>query len=643
MTNTTPVLNLNTAQLAELTRLQTSGQYPTMYRYLKTQVDAAVNSEPAGSARRQDLGILSNWLQNAADINANNGSFKSEFVRAAVDAYSLQTNGVGISNAKFQDASNKLANDVYRSISREGGILSAQEIINVDVKSAVDYLELKNQWGWAGTLGDRLPVWLGGLGQDMVQIDTGLSLPSYLAELTKVGLSNLYGGNTAVAKSVAKQFIQWVGSEQAYFNSSSAVYSQPTAQQLAPDGVTPLFKQVITPVGTTSKLHTTWIKDSNGNYQKVEYTETLKSNGAWSVNSLIVGQYNSNGSPVKASQYNFDSNGNTTSTKALVPTAGGSWVDAPKGAPTSPIEKVVGQTFTYQTTTLAGTSNAGMFTATEVTNTKTGQVDYIIRHNGTGEAIASGSNYVVNANDTITTTSGGTQFTHALSDGRMRVMQSVDGSGMVVGQNGNDFYFDAGSSVQHKPNGSIVIKSPQVGGSYTESTYSNQALQSVVRITSAVGGNPIAGFSAISTSSNGSNWSAPTYTFTNANAASEADYAAWAGLSNGTVSRNDFANIVNASRDYLVLPNPVGGGSSVNYTPAPWALPTAPVNYTPAPWAPPTKPNYFDPLPIGAFYDSQSTAFDNAASVARSTARAMNTSGQAPLASANCSSWQRAA
>jgi hypothetical protein len=318
---------------------------------------------------------------------------------------------------------------------------------------------------------------------------------------------------------------------------------------------------------------------------------------------LIVGQYNSNGSPVKASQYNFDSNGNTTSTKALVPTAGGSWIDAPKGAPTSPIEKIAGQTFTYQTTTLAGTTNAGMYTATEVTNTKTGQVDYIIRHNGTGEAIASGSNYVVNANDTVTTTSGGTQFTHALSDGRMRVMQSVDGSGMVVGQNGNDFYFDAGSSVQLKPNGSIVIKSPQVGGSYTESTYSNQALQSVVRITSAVGGNPIAGFSAISTSSNGSNWSAPTYTFTNANAASEADNAVWAGLANGTVSRTDFENIANASADYLVNP-------ANTFTPP-----------SPDPYS-----FWFDP--IGAFYDSQSAAFDNAASVANKTTRVMNANGQ---------------
>jgi hypothetical protein len=43
----------------------------------------------------------------------------------------------------------------------------------------------------------------------------------------------------------------------------------------------------------------------------------------------------------------------------------------------------------------------------------------------------------------------------------------------------------------------------------------------------------------------------------------------------------------------------------------------------------PSNNNYLNPFPIGAFYDSQSTAFDNAASVARSTARAMNASGQA--------------
>jgi hypothetical protein len=322
----------------------------------------------------------------------------------------------------------------------------------------------------------------------------------------------------------------------------------------APDGVTPLGQGQTTQAGPNQRIQSIWIKDGSGNFQKVENVETLQSNGVWRSTALIVGQYNSDGAPVKATQYSLDSAGNTASTKALVPTAGGSWIDAPAGTPTSPIEKIAGQTFTYQTTTLAGTTNAGMYTATEVTNTKTGEVDYVIRHNGTGEAVASGSSYVVNANDTITTTSGGTQFTHGLTDGRMRVMQSADGSGFVVGQNGNDFYFDADSTVRLNANGSVTVDSPVVNGTHTQSTYAGNQLVNAERITSAIAGDLVDGFKAISTSNNGSNWSAPTYTFTNANAAAEADNAVWAGLANGTVSKADFENIANASADFLVNP-----------------------------------------------------------------------------------------
>lgn len=45
MTTPTPVLNLTSDQLAELTRLETLGQYPAMYLYLKTQVDTALQAE----------------------------------------------------------------------------------------------------------------------------------------------------------------------------------------------------------------------------------------------------------------------------------------------------------------------------------------------------------------------------------------------------------------------------------------------------------------------------------------------------------------------------------------------------------------------------------------------------------------------
>ncbi len=193
MTTATPILNLTPSQLAELTRLKTLGQYPDMYLYLKTQVDAAMQAEAGTSARHEDLGILSNWLQNAAAINANDGSFKSEFVRGAVDTYSLWQNGTGISNQRFQDASDQLAQDVYGSVFKEQGILSAKNIIDKDVNIAVRDLGLVDTWGWAGTLGDLLPTWLGGLGKDMVSIDKDASLLNYLAETAQVFAANAGG------------------------------------------------------------------------------------------------------------------------------------------------------------------------------------------------------------------------------------------------------------------------------------------------------------------------------------------------------------------------------------------------------------------------------------------------------------------
>ena len=120
---------------------------------------------------------------------------------------------------------------------------------------------------------------------------------------------------------------------------------------LAPDGVSRLNDQQVTQAGPNQKILFIWTKDGNGNYQKVESIITLQANGVWQHSALIVGQYNSDGAPVKATQYTLDSNGNTTSTKALVPTAGGSWVDAPKGTPTSPAEQIAGETVRYQTTT----------------------------------------------------------------------------------------------------------------------------------------------------------------------------------------------------------------------------------------------------------------------------------------------------
>jgi hypothetical protein len=169
-----------------------------------------------------------------------------------------------------------------------------------------------------------------------------------------------------------------------------------------------------------------------------------------------------------------------------------------------------------------------------------------------------------------------------------------------------DFVWKGLNVIGMNPNGSQGALFPmqnQAGFSTLSNPgFTNGGLVQVERITNAIGNNFIDGFKAISTSSNGSNWSAPTYTFSNANAAAEADNAVWAGLANGTVSKADFENIANASSNYLV--NPVN-----TFTPSSFEF------------------NHFID-PIGAFYDSQSSAFDNAASIANKTTRAMNAQGQ---------------
>jgi hypothetical protein len=120
--NPKPILDLSTAQLDALGSLNAQGKHPEMYRYLKNQVDAALVAENnADSPRHKELGILSNWLENAAAINANDGSFKSEFVRAAVDEFSERRTGQQIDDGRFQAASDVMANKIFQGPACSGG------------------------------------------------------------------------------------------------------------------------------------------------------------------------------------------------------------------------------------------------------------------------------------------------------------------------------------------------------------------------------------------------------------------------------------------------------------------------------------------------------------------------------------------
>lgn len=89
----------------------------------------------------------------------------------------------------------------------------------------------------------------------------------------------------------------------------------------------------------------------------------------------------------------------------------------------------------------------------------------------------------------------------------------------------------------------------------------------------------------------------------------DASYKMWSLNQNNGLSNNAYNSFTQQSSNFVVDYS-LGGSGSSN-------------------WGQFSPPSNFDFFPIGAFYDSQSAAFDNAASIANKTTRAMNASGQA--------------
>lgn len=117
---------------------------------------------------RQDLEAASTWLKSASAINRNDGSFTSEMVRGSMWA-AVALSGGSLTDAQFQKASDNLASSVLSRTLFLGGFPETQNVLDEDVNSAVNEFGLA-RWQWAGTVGDILPVALGGLGYDYVQI-----------------------------------------------------------------------------------------------------------------------------------------------------------------------------------------------------------------------------------------------------------------------------------------------------------------------------------------------------------------------------------------------------------------------------------------------------------------------------------------
>ena len=90
-------ISLNQAQLNSLNNLVNAGNYPAAYNYL---ADIAENTPGADSR-------VANWLKVAARINANDGGFYSEFVRAATQKAGDDM-GKPITLKRFQEVSDGL-------------------------------------------------------------------------------------------------------------------------------------------------------------------------------------------------------------------------------------------------------------------------------------------------------------------------------------------------------------------------------------------------------------------------------------------------------------------------------------------------------------------------------------------------------
>jgi hypothetical protein len=146
---------LSTLDLQNVTALYNTENYAGMYNYIADVIEAN------NAASQVDQGVIT-WLRNAAQINSNDGSWISEYVRN----YTFNAaagNETPITEADFQNASNLIAQGVYSLVNNPpavgdppasppaGTIPSAEQIIENEVIDVVQgVLGLQND-DWAGT------------------------------------------------------------------------------------------------------------------------------------------------------------------------------------------------------------------------------------------------------------------------------------------------------------------------------------------------------------------------------------------------------------------------------------------------------------------------------------------------------------
>ena len=113
-------VSLNSNQVIELQNFLQNAQYADGYNYLRGIVNQKIPAE-GDPAKSQDLAALSAWFDAAAHINANDGSFKSEFVRGSTEAVA-RSQGAAITDQQFQTASDTLPITLLTQIIQNGSI-----------------------------------------------------------------------------------------------------------------------------------------------------------------------------------------------------------------------------------------------------------------------------------------------------------------------------------------------------------------------------------------------------------------------------------------------------------------------------------------------------------------------------------------
>ncbi|MEP7311816.1 MAG: calcium-binding protein [Pseudomonadota bacterium] len=142
-------VSLSSGQVATLQSLRTAQNYSAGYSYVAGIVRDTSGSDPH----------LADWFDAAAHINANDGSFVSDYVHDAATLSAL-AGGMILTSQEFQTASDALANGVLGNVVTSGQVGDLNAIISSDVRTVVESMGLVPE-AWPGAVMALLPSPIG--------------------------------------------------------------------------------------------------------------------------------------------------------------------------------------------------------------------------------------------------------------------------------------------------------------------------------------------------------------------------------------------------------------------------------------------------------------------------------------------------